>query len=171
MLRDSTIAGRCLRSYVQRVSQQDSKTNNGGFDCHRGQAKFSSCPVWTCSKSGTKISALRSRYHFFTQNFSQVIVWQERLDRTCCERLKAIQSPPTMVGMVMLMAMVLLGKHEFSPFPSGTAGTTRHDRKSIDGITVADDTSSSGGHSKKRNRLEPSQPRQQPQPAHAGTEN
>ncbi|CAB3999965.1 Hypothetical predicted protein, partial [Paramuricea clavata] len=100
----------------------------------------------------------------------QVLIWQERLDRTCCERLKAIQNPPTMIGMVMLMAMVLLGKQEFSPHSSGAASSIRHERKSFDGGTIADDTSSSGGHSKKRNRLEPGQPRAPPQPTYAGTE-
>ena len=100
----------------------------------------------------------------------QVLVWQERLDRTCCERLKAIQNPPTMVGMVMLMTMVLLGKQEFSPHISSSTVLSRHDRKSFDASTMpADDTSSSGGHGKKRNRLEPSQPRAPPQTTYAGT--
>ena len=75
-----------------------------------------------------------------------------------------------MVGMVMLMTMALLGKHEFSPHSSGPATSIRHDRKSFDGVTIADDTSSSGGHSKKRNRLEPGQSRAPPQPTYAGTE-
>ncbi|XP_028415382.1 dynein heavy chain 8, axonemal-like isoform X2 [Dendronephthya gigantea] len=96
----------------------------------------------------------------------QVLVWQERLDRTCCERLKAIQSPPTMIGLVMLMTMTLLGKHEFSPFISTPSTTGRHDRKSFDGAAVTDDTSSIGG--KKRNRLEPSQLRAPPQSSYAG---
>ena len=95
-------------------------------------------------------------------------MWQERLDRTCCERLKTIQNPPTMVGMVMLMAMALLGKHEFSPHASNAGASARHDRKSFDGSVVADDTSSSGGPKQKRNRLEPAQPRPPPQPTYAG---
>jgi hypothetical protein len=101
--------------------------------------------------------------------FFQVLTWQERLDRTCCERLKTIQNPPTMVGMVMLMAMALLEKHEFSSHASGSGTSTRHDRKSFDGSAVTDDTSSSGGPRQKRNRLEAAQSRPPQQPTYAGT--
>ena len=79
-----------------------------------------------------------------------------------------MQNPPTMIAMVMLMTMSLLGKHEFSPYASGSSATIRHDRKSFDATAMADDTSSSGGQSKKRTRLEPSQPRAPPQTTYAG---
>ena len=82
-----------------------------------------------------------------------------------------MQNPPTMIAMVMLMTMALLGKHEFSPYGSGSGASIRHDRKSFDGSAMADDTSSSTGQSKKRNRLEPSQPRPPPQTTYAGKEN
>ena len=79
-----------------------------------------------------------------------------------------MQNPPTMIAMVMLMTMSLLGKHEFSPYGSGSSATIRHDRKSFDATAMTDDTSSSGGQSKKRTRLEPSQPRPPPQTTYAG---
>lgn len=101
----------------------------------------------------------------------QVLLWQERLDRPCCERLKAIQNPPTMIAMVMLMTMVLLGRPDFSPFSSNSSSATRHEKKPIDGTPPAsDDTSlvSSAGHSKKRNKTESNQARLIAQPTHTG---
>ena len=45
--------------------------------------------------------------------------WQNKVDRSLCERLRAFQSPPPMTGMVMVMTMVLLGRPEFA---SGIGG-------------------------------------------------
>lgn len=59
-----------------------------------------------------------------------------------------------MVGMVMLMTMALLGRSEFSPYSTTPYCSTRHDRRSFDAAAVADDTSSLGGQSKKKTRLE-----------------
>ncbi|XP_076466964.1 uncharacterized protein LOC143298129 [Babylonia areolata] len=41
---------------------------------------------------------------------SQVLVWKSKVDRQCIERLKAFQSPPVLVGQVMEMVMILIGK-------------------------------------------------------------
>ncbi|XP_025098007.1 LOW QUALITY PROTEIN: dynein gamma chain, flagellar outer arm-like [Pomacea canaliculata] len=41
---------------------------------------------------------------------SQVYVWKSKVDRQCIERLKAFQTPPVLVGQVMEMVMILIGK-------------------------------------------------------------
>ncbi|XP_070190368.1 uncharacterized protein [Littorina saxatilis] len=41
---------------------------------------------------------------------SQVLVWKHKVDRQCIERLKAFQTPPILVGQVMEMVMMLIGK-------------------------------------------------------------
>ena len=41
-----------------------------------------------------------------------------KIDRGCIERLCAYQSPPALVGTVMVMVMILLGRPEFSMYVS-----------------------------------------------------
>ncbi|XP_067674368.1 uncharacterized protein [Haliotis asinina] len=40
----------------------------------------------------------------------QVIYWRTKVDRQCIERLRAFANPPTLVGQVMEMVMMLIGK-------------------------------------------------------------
>lgn len=37
-------------------------------------------------------------------------MWKSKVDRQCIERLKAFQTPPVLVGQVMEMVMILIGK-------------------------------------------------------------
>ncbi|XP_052708586.1 uncharacterized protein LOC128183562 isoform X10 [Crassostrea angulata] len=40
----------------------------------------------------------------------QVIIWKGKVDRACIERLRGFGNPPTLVGQVMEMVMILIGK-------------------------------------------------------------
>ncbi|RDD45872.1 Dynein heavy chain 5, axonemal [Trichoplax sp. H2] len=46
---------------------------------------------------------------------NQIRHWRNKIDRSCVERLRVFQNPPSLVGTVMEMTMVLLGKLEPSP--------------------------------------------------------
>lgn len=57
---------------------------------------------------------------------TQVLVWKGKVDRQCVERLKAFQTPPVLVGQVMEMVMILIGKRlpsqriqEVREYPTG----------------------------------------------------
>ena len=39
-----------------------------------------------------------------------MVFWKGRVDRGCVERMKAFQNPPLLVGQVMEMVMLLVGK-------------------------------------------------------------
>lgn len=47
---------------------------------------------------------------FCTCLIMKVGVWKSKVDRQCIERLKAFQTPPVLVGQVMEMVMMLIGK-------------------------------------------------------------
>ena len=70
----------------------------------------------------------------------------------------------------MLMTMVLLGRHEFSPFNAGSIPAPRQDKKTTEGTSLGDDVSlaSFGSLNKKRIKPEPNQGRLGAQPAFAG---
>ena len=62
-----------------------------------------------------------------------------KVDRSCCERLKAFQQPPQMVGMVMVMVMVLLGRPEFVPGIGGMGSpqaSSRYEKKGDQGSSL-----------------------------------
>ena len=40
----------------------------------------------------------------------QVDVWKYRVDRSCIERIRAFQNPPALIGQIMEMIMILIGK-------------------------------------------------------------
>lgn len=40
----------------------------------------------------------------------QVDVWKNRVDRACIERIRAFQNPPALIGQIMEMIMILIGK-------------------------------------------------------------
>lgn len=40
----------------------------------------------------------------------QVDVWKNRVDRACVERIRAFQNPPALIGQIMEMIMILIGK-------------------------------------------------------------
>lgn len=40
----------------------------------------------------------------------KVIIWKGKVDRACIERLRGFGNPPTLVGQVMEMVMILIGK-------------------------------------------------------------
>jgi len=42
--------------------------------------------------------------------------FQVKIDRGCIERLRAFQSPPSLVGTVMVMVMILIGRAEFANY-------------------------------------------------------
>ena len=42
----------------------------------------------------------------------QVLYWKSRVDRQCIERLKNFGNPPVLVGYVIEMVMVLIGKRQ-----------------------------------------------------------
>ena len=43
----------------------------------------------------------------------QVDFWKNKVDRACIERIRAFQSPPALIGQIMEMLMVLIGKKKF----------------------------------------------------------
>ena len=47
---------------------------------------------------------------FFGFVRSQVLVWKKKVDRQCIEKVKGFQTPPLLVGQVMEMVMILIGK-------------------------------------------------------------
>ena len=49
-------------------------------------------------------------YFYVAGCYFQVIFWKGRVDRACIERMKAFQNPPVLVGQVMEMVMLLVGK-------------------------------------------------------------
>ena len=40
--------------------------------------------------------------------------WKLKVDRTCIERIRAFQNPPALIGQIMDMIMVLIGKKKTS---------------------------------------------------------
>ena len=40
----------------------------------------------------------------------QVLIWKGKVDRACIERLRGFGTPPVLVGQVMEMVMILIGK-------------------------------------------------------------
>ena len=40
----------------------------------------------------------------------QVLHWKDQVDRSCIDRLKAFQNPPSLIGHIMEMVMTLIGK-------------------------------------------------------------
>ena len=58
----------------------------------------------------------------------QVEFWKNKVDRACIERIRAFQNPPALIGQIMDMVMVLVGKkrHPESVLaPRGDTGTQR----------------------------------------------
>ena len=45
----------------------------------------------------------------------QVLIWKNRVDRQCVERLKSFTNPSQTVLQVMEMVMTLIGKHRVKP--------------------------------------------------------
>jgi dynein heavy chain len=43
----------------------------------------------------------------------QVEVWRNRVDRSCIERVRAFQNPPALIGQIMEMIVVLIGRRKF----------------------------------------------------------
>lgn len=43
----------------------------------------------------------------------QVEVWKNRVDRACIERIRAFQNPPALIGQIMEMIMVMIGRKKF----------------------------------------------------------
>lgn len=43
----------------------------------------------------------------------QVDVWKNRVDRSCIERIRAFQNPPALIGQIMEMILVLIGRKKF----------------------------------------------------------
>jgi dynein heavy chain, axonemal len=43
----------------------------------------------------------------------QVDFWKSKVDRASIERIRAFQNPPTLIGQIMDMMMVLIGKKKF----------------------------------------------------------
>ncbi len=48
-----------------------------------------------------------------TEKKKQVEVWRNKVDRSCIERIRAFQNPPAMIGQIMEMMAVLIGKKKF----------------------------------------------------------
>lgn len=43
-------------------------------------------------------------------DYMQVLIWKGKVDRACIERLRGFGTPPVLVGQVMEMVMILIGK-------------------------------------------------------------
>ena len=39
-----------------------------------------------------------------------MLEWKDKVDRSCIDRLKAFQNPPSLIGHIMEMVMTLIGK-------------------------------------------------------------
>lgn len=40
-------------------------------------------------------------------------VWKNKVDRPCIERVRAFQNPPALIGQIMEMIIVLIGRRKF----------------------------------------------------------
>ena len=70
---------------------------------------------------------------------------QAKIERGCIERLRAYQQPPPLVGTVMVMVMVLLGRKEFASYVQKTSS-----EKQQDNSTTYDDSASRISSAKSR---------------------
>ena len=50
--------------------------------------------------------------------------WKNRVDRPCIERIRAFQNPPALIGQIMDMVMVLIGKKKHPESILGTREAT-----------------------------------------------
>lgn len=61
-----------------------------------------------------------------TKQKIKVESWKNKVDRPCVERIRAFQNPPALIGQIMEMMIILIGKNKFpenSPvFKSSTDG-------------------------------------------------
>lgn len=44
--------------------------------------------------------------------FIKVEVWKNKVDRSCVERIRAFQNPPALIGQIMEMIIILVGKQK-----------------------------------------------------------
>ena len=52
---------------------------------------------------------------FFSNNnycLLKADVWKNKVDRPCVERIRAFQNPPTLIGQIMEMIIILIGKNK-----------------------------------------------------------
>ena len=77
---------------------------------------------------------------------------QKKIDRNVIERLRAFQSPPQMVGTIMVMTMVLIGRPEFAHFVH-SAGT-KTEKRGTDGgsLSFSDDVSRASSAATRRTK-------------------
>ena len=54
--------------------------------------------------------SLYSRGIHLPSSYLQVLHWKSRVDRSAIDRLRGFQNPPMLVGQVMEMVMILIGK-------------------------------------------------------------
>lgn len=81
--------------------------------------------------------------------------FQIQIDRGCIERLRAYQSPPTLVGTIMVMVMILLRRPEFSSYVTASARTEKY----RDGnLLVSESSLSRTSSAKSKKSKTPTQP-------------
>jgi dynein heavy chain len=74
-----------------------------------------------------------------TDKKKQVEHWRNKVDRTCIEKIRAFQSPPILIGQIMEMVIVMIGKKKFPEIFKNPASASVLQEKdetvaSVDGV-------------------------------------
>lgn len=60
--------------------------------------------------------------------------WKNKIDKACVERIRSFQNPPALIGQVMEMVTVLIGKRKFKETNDGSH-SAKTDRSGTDDKT------------------------------------